>query len=95
MTLDDVQRCLVEIEASKNQLKDLDCGDILIKDSGDLGLDLFHKDGTKLMFLNKISERLLLDWLQEKNKNNPEWVESNFERIKSTVNTWRRDDNDK
>lgn len=95
ITVDDVQAYLVEIEASKNQLKDIDCGDIVIKDSGHLGLDIYHRDGTHLMCLNKIGERLLLDWLVEKNKNNPEWVESNFNRLKEGIKTWRRNDSDK
>jgi hypothetical protein len=95
-SVQDIEKFIVEIEESKGKLKDLDCGDMVIKDSGDLGFDVYRKDGQKIMFLNKIGERVLLDWLIEKNKDNAAWVEKNFKRIKKENNgSWRRNDNRK
>lgn len=62
-------------------LDDLDCGDLVIKDSGDLGFDIYHKSGDKLCFINKIGEKVLLHWLKLKNQDNPSWVEKNVQRI--------------
>lgn len=63
------------------KLDDLDCGDLIIKDSGDLGFDIYDQKGNKLCFINKIGEGLLLHWLKLKNQDNPSWVEKNINRI--------------
>lgn len=47
-------------------MKDLDLGDLVAIDSGDLGIDFYHKDGKKIMFINQASELVMLEWLKEK-----------------------------
>ena len=47
--------------------KDLDMGDLVIKDDGDLGFSIYHKDRKKkLAFLNKKGEEALMKWLIRK-----------------------------
>ncbi len=63
-------------------MKDLNIGDMIVKDSGDLGFDIYHNDGEKICFINKIGEVVLMKWLQQKNAGGqPEWAHSNADRI--------------
>ena len=48
------------------KIRNLDLGDIQVEDSGQLGLDFYHVDGEKIMFLNAASELALLEFLQRK-----------------------------
>lgn len=46
---------------------DLNMGDLVIKDSGDLGLDVYSKDdGRKVCFFNAAGCEALKKWLDEK-----------------------------
>jgi hypothetical protein len=62
------------------RMKDLVMGDLIVKDSGDLGLDIYHK-GKKVCFINRIGEAVLLEWLKKKAVNTPNWARSNSNRI--------------
>lgn len=51
-------------------MKDLECGDIKVVNSGSLGIDFYSTiDGKKIMFLNQASELALLEWLKAKYPN--------------------------
>ncbi len=53
----------------KMRQKDLNCGDLTIKDSGGLGFDVYFTDtGEKVMFLNDEGSYALLRWLLVKYK---------------------------
>lgn len=55
----------------KDVIEDLDMGDLVIKDSGTLGLDVYSKiDGKKVCFFNSIGCEALRKWLERKNESN-------------------------
>ncbi len=65
-------------------LEDLDMGDLVIKDSGSLGLDVYHKDGKKICFFNSIGCETLRKWLEKKNKKEEEYVNNQTDGESST-----------
>jgi hypothetical protein len=53
------------------KIKDLDCGDLVIKDSGNLGLDVYNKNKSSkdnLVFLNNCACEALRKWLDKRAK---------------------------
>lgn len=65
------------------KLEDLECGDLVIVDGGDLGFDIYDREGNRVCFVNRIGEAILLEWLKIKSQESPSWVERNVNRIKN------------